>query len=152
MFFAATKQQCSSAADEGGCTHAGAEQKPILDATRSLSPPQARSFYVASLVAGLRNDVTDEVLSMRQRWRLADIRLEEYSFVVLSRIIGQLEDQVGTLRARRVQGPVPPTWDWAQGCELLMAHGNYQQGAHVVIPAAAACATVLALCLAPVST
>lgn len=54
---------------------------------------QARSFYVASLVAGLRNDVTDEVLSMRQRWRLADIRLEEYSFVVLSRIIGQLEEQ-----------------------------------------------------------
>ncbi|KAG2437888.1 hypothetical protein HXX76_005505 [Chlamydomonas incerta] len=54
---------------------------------------QARSFYSAGLVAGLRNDVTDEVLSMRQRWRLADIRLEEYAFVVLSRIIGQLEEQ-----------------------------------------------------------
>ncbi|GLC50621.1 2,3-dihydroxyphenylpropionate/2, 3-dihydroxicinnamic acid 1,2-dioxygenase [Pleodorina starrii] len=53
---------------------------------------QARSFYAAGLVAGLRNDVTDEILSMRQRWRLADIRLEEYSFVVLSRIIGLLEE------------------------------------------------------------
>ncbi|EFJ49323.1 hypothetical protein VOLCADRAFT_90138 [Volvox carteri f. nagariensis] len=53
----------------------------------------ARSFYAAGLVAGLRNDVTDEILSMRQRWRLADIRLEEYSFVVLSRLIGLLEEQ-----------------------------------------------------------
>ncbi|KXZ48402.1 hypothetical protein GPECTOR_28g809 [Gonium pectorale] len=54
---------------------------------------QARSFYVAGLVAGLRNDVTDEVLSMRQRWRLAELRLEEYAFVVLSRIIASLEEQ-----------------------------------------------------------
>ncbi|KAG2494284.1 hypothetical protein HYH03_007637 [Edaphochlamys debaryana] len=53
---------------------------------------QARSFYAHGLVAGLRNDVTDEMLSMRQRWRLADIRLEEYAFVVLSRIIGTLEE------------------------------------------------------------
>ncbi len=45
-------------------------------------------------MAGLRNDVTDEVLAMRQRWRLSDIRLEEYSFVVLSRIIGTMEEQV----------------------------------------------------------
>ncbi|PNH06514.1 Phosphoglucan, water dikinase, chloroplastic [Tetrabaena socialis] len=56
---------------------------------------QARSFYAAGLVAGLRNDVTDEVLSMRQRWRLADIRLEEYCFVVLSRMIGVMEAQSG---------------------------------------------------------
>ena len=63
-------------------------------ATPHRAAPQARSFYSAGLVAGLRNDVTDEVLAMRQRWRLADIRLEEYAFVVLSRIIGQLEEQV----------------------------------------------------------
>jgi hypothetical protein len=37
---------------------------------------------------------------MRQRWRLAELRLEEYCFVVLSRIIGLLEEQVG----RRARG------------------------------------------------
>ncbi len=44
--------------------------------------------------AGLRNDVTDDVLAMRQRWRLCDIRLEEYNFVVLSRLINAVEKAV----------------------------------------------------------
>ncbi|GLI64789.1 hypothetical protein VaNZ11_008194 [Volvox africanus] len=74
------------------------------------SATQARSFYAAGLVAGLRNDVTDEILSMRQRWRLADIRLEEYSFVVLSRIIGLLEEQGAAAklpRASNLQWALP---------------------------------------------
>ncbi|GIL64105.1 hypothetical protein Vafri_18076 [Volvox africanus] len=74
------------------------------------SATQARSFYAAGLVAGLRNDVTDEILSMRQRWRLADIRLEEYSFVVLSRIIGLLEEQGAAAklpRANNLQWALP---------------------------------------------
>ena len=56
---------------------------------------QARTFYVAGLSAGLRNDTSDEMLEMRQKWRLADVRLEEYCFVVLSRVINSLEEQVG---------------------------------------------------------
>ncbi|GIL76478.1 hypothetical protein Vretimale_6018 [Volvox reticuliferus] len=74
------------------------------------SATQARSFYAAGLVAGLRNDVTDEILSMRQRWRLADIRLEEYSFVVLSRITGLLEEQGAATklpRASNLQWALP---------------------------------------------
>ena len=55
---------------------------------------QARTFYVAGLSAGLRNDTSDEMLEMRQKWRLADVRLEEYCFVVLSRVINSLEEQV----------------------------------------------------------
>lgn len=106
---------------------------------------QLRSYYAAGLSGGLRNDVTDETLSMRQvgcsacclahnaaqlchassrgivhrlpmnmawrlcgsctlcilflhlqRWRLAELRLEEYAFVVLARLIGMFEDQVWT--------------------------------------------------------
>ncbi|KAG2449840.1 hypothetical protein HYH02_005363 [Chlamydomonas schloesseri] len=79
----------------GGGNGNGASGGAKLDDLMALltATTQARSFYSAGLVAGLRNDVTDEVLAMRQRWRLADIRLEEYAFVVLSRIIGQLEEQ-----------------------------------------------------------
>lgn len=50
---------------------------------------------MAGLSAGLRNDTSDEMLEMRQKWRLADVRLEEYCFVVLSRVINSLEEQVG---------------------------------------------------------
>ena len=67
--------------------------------------PQARTFYVAGLSGGLRNDTNDEMLEMRQRWRLADVRLEEYCFVVLSRVINGLEEQVwagGTGGSRQV--------------------------------------------------
>lgn len=75
------------------CTHAHARAHTLCVSARVQSP-QARSFYVSGLVAGLRNDVTDEILSLRQRWRLADIRIEEYCFVLLSRVIGTLEEQV----------------------------------------------------------
>ena len=57
-------------------------------------PPQVRTFYVAGLAGGLRNDTHDEMLERRQRWRLADVRLEEYCFVVLSRVINAIEEQV----------------------------------------------------------
>ncbi len=56
--------------------------------------PQARGHFVSGLSAGLRNDVGDDVLAMRQRWRLAEIRLEDYMFVLLARVIGQLERAV----------------------------------------------------------
>lgn len=56
---------------------------------------QVRSFYVQGLSAGLRNDVTDVILNMRQRWRLSEIRLEEFNFVVLSRLINALEELGG---------------------------------------------------------
>ena len=55
---------------------------------------QARTFFVSRLSAGLRTDTNDDMLEMRQRWRLADVRLEEYCFVVLSRVINALEEQV----------------------------------------------------------
>lgn len=43
---------------------------------------------------GLRNDAPDEAIAMRQKFRLCEIRLEEYCFVVLSRFLNILEQQV----------------------------------------------------------
>ena len=60
-----------------------------------------------------------------QRWRLAELRLEEYAFVVLARLIGMFEDQVRAalcvrqrcangLRALRMNSPAKqlsaPQW------------------------------------------
>ena len=45
-------------------------------------------------VAGLRNDAPDTAIAMRQRWRLCEIRAEEYGFVLLSRFINNLSAQV----------------------------------------------------------
>uniref|UniRef100_A0A7R9VQR9 CBM20 domain-containing protein n=2 Tax=Chlamydomonas euryale TaxID=1486919 RepID=A0A7R9VQR9_9CHLO len=56
---------------------------------------QARTHYASGLQAGLRNDVNDDVLETRQRWRLSEVRLEEYTFVVLSRVVNVLEQQGG---------------------------------------------------------
>ena len=43
---------------------------------------------------GLRNDAPDANIAMRQRWRLCDIRAEEVAFVLLSRFLNLLEEQV----------------------------------------------------------
>jgi hypothetical protein len=85
---------------------------------------QARTFYVSQLSGGLRNDTTDDLLENRQRWRLADVRLEEYCFVVLSRLVNALEEQVGQqlirhslIRIVSMQGAGPPQIPWKR--ELL---------------------------------
>lgn len=47
--------------------------------------------------SGVRNDVSDDSLAMRQRWRLAEIRCEDYAFVLLSRFLNLLDDRVWML-------------------------------------------------------
>lgn len=44
--------------------------------------------------SGLRNDAPDAALAMRQRWRLAEVKCEDYAFVLLSRCINKLEEEV----------------------------------------------------------
>ena len=52
---------------------------------------QVRSLIVAGLASGLRNDAPDSALIMRQRWRLADLRCEDYAFVLASRAANAVE-------------------------------------------------------------
>ncbi|KAJ9515551.1 hypothetical protein QJQ45_021630, partial [Haematococcus lacustris] len=96
-------------------TQAGAKAEPPLP-THSPQPPLlARAHFAAGLSAGLRNDVGDDVLAMRQRWRLTEIRLEEYMFVLLSRIIAQLEAAGGAgMLARANAGGA-----WKVACAAL---------------------------------
>eukprot|EP00210_Caulerpa_lentillifera_P008291 g7912.t1 len=50
-----------------------------------------RALLLSKLSSGVRNDAPDEALVMRQSFRLAEIRSEEYAFVLLSRYINLLE-------------------------------------------------------------
>lgn len=55
-----------------------------------------RAALLAGLASGLRNDAPDNAIVARQTWRMAEIGLEQYAFVLLSRVIGTLEEEGGT--------------------------------------------------------
>ena len=44
--------------------------------------------------SGLRNDASEASIAMRQKFRLSEIRAEDYAFVLVSRILNILEGQV----------------------------------------------------------
>ncbi|KAK9082642.1 hypothetical protein Scep_029113 [Stephania cephalantha] len=55
-----------------------------------------RAVLVKGLESGLRNDAPDTAIAMRQKWRLCEIGLEDYSFVLLSRFLNALEVMGGS--------------------------------------------------------
>eukprot|EP00262_Sarcandra_glabra_P011298 TRINITY_DN2713_c0_g1_i2.p1 TRINITY_DN2713_c0_g1~~TRINITY_DN2713_c0_g1_i2.p1 ORF type:complete len:1245 (-),score=236.50 TRINITY_DN2713_c0_g1_i2:241-3843(-) len=55
-----------------------------------------RAAIVKGLESGLRNDAPDAAIAMRQKWRLCEIGLEDYSFVLLSRFLNSLEAMGGS--------------------------------------------------------
>jgi phosphoglucan, water dikinase len=52
---------------------------------------QVRALLVDGLSSGLRNDAADDALAMRQRWRLAELRCEDFAFVLTSRFLNLLD-------------------------------------------------------------
>ncbi|GBG79977.1 hypothetical protein CBR_g30239 [Chara braunii] len=54
-----------------------------------------RAVLLKGLESGLRNDAPDEAVAMRQKWRLSEIGLEDYAFVLLSRFLNALNDAGG---------------------------------------------------------
>lgn len=69
------------------------DDNAIMDALHGTA--SVRALLTAGLSSGLRNDAPDGALSMRQKWRLAEIRAEDYAFVLLSRFINSLEERGG---------------------------------------------------------
>ncbi|RVW82078.1 Phosphoglucan, water dikinase, chloroplastic [Vitis vinifera] len=61
----------------------------LLKTAQSLNA--LREVIVKGLESGLRNDAPDAAIAMRQKWRLCEIGLEDYSFVLLSRFLNALE-------------------------------------------------------------
>lgn len=65
----------------------------LIKTIRSLNA--LREIIVKGLESGLRNDAPDAAIAMRQKWRLCEIGLEDYSFVLLSRLLNVLENVGG---------------------------------------------------------
>lgn len=84
--FLAAKKVLDAAGDD-------ADDNAIMDALHGAT--SIRAMLASGLSSGLRNDAPDRALSMRQRWRLAEIRAEDYVFMLLSRFINTIEKQVG---------------------------------------------------------
>ncbi|KAJ3671942.1 hypothetical protein LUZ60_008021 [Juncus effusus] len=70
----------------------GVEQ--LMKTLKSLS--DLRSVIIKGLESGLRNDASDSAIAMRQKWRLSEIGLEDYSFVLLSRFLNEIESKGGS--------------------------------------------------------
>ncbi|CAO2041269.1 unnamed protein product [Urochloa humidicola] len=87
----------------------------LLKTLQSLS--SLRSFLMKGLESGLRNDAPDTAIAMRQKWRLCEIGLEDYSFVLLSRYINALEALGGS--ASLAQGLVRDTSVWDDALDAL---------------------------------
>ncbi|WOL14413.1 phosphoglucan, water dikinase, chloroplastic [Canna indica] len=67
----------------------------LMETLKSLT--NVRSLILKGLESGLRNDASDAAIAMRQKWRLCEIGLEDYSFVLLSRFVNSLEEMGGSL-------------------------------------------------------
>ncbi|CAI0453123.1 unnamed protein product [Linum tenue] len=65
----------------------------LIETMQSLNG--LRDMIGKGLESGLRNDASDAAIAMRQKWRLCEIGLEDYSFVLLSRFINELESKGG---------------------------------------------------------
>lgn len=71
------------------------DDNTVMDCMHAVTT--VRALLSSGLSAGLRNDAPDRALVMRQKWRLSEIRAEDYVFMLLSRFINNLEDKVGFL-------------------------------------------------------
>ncbi|KAL8172262.1 hypothetical protein V2J09_024066 [Rumex salicifolius] len=92
--------------DERGCSALASflEHKNISDSsntskkegldqlTRTIHALNAlRETLVKGLENGMGNDAPDDSIAIRQKWRLCEIGLEDYCFVLLSRFLNELE-------------------------------------------------------------
>ncbi|XBI76603.1 hypothetical protein VPH35_069819 [Triticum aestivum] len=81
----------------------------VMKTLQSLS--SLRSVLMKGLESGLRNDATDAGIAMRQKWRLCEIGLEDYSFVLLSRYINGLEASGGSASLAQCVAGNTSVWD-----------------------------------------
>ena len=71
---------------------AAPSESQLIDALHALTT--VRAILADGLASGQRNDAPESAIAMRQRWRLAELRAEDYAFVLLSRLITMVADQV----------------------------------------------------------
>ncbi|KAK4266563.1 hypothetical protein QN277_027460 [Acacia crassicarpa] len=82
-----------------------------------------REIIVKGLESGLRNDAPDTAIAMRQKWRLCEIGLEDYSFILLSRFLNVLDVMGGAhWLAANVQSKNVNAWNDPLGALIIGVH------------------------------
>lgn len=92
-----------------------------------------RAALVKGLESGLRNDASDTAIAMRQKWRLCEIGLEDYLFVLLSRFSNTLDAMGGSVMlASEAQSKNVNCWNHPLGAVVLgirhLGLSGWQQG------------------------
>ncbi|KAI3460627.1 hypothetical protein Pfo_017290 [Paulownia fortunei] len=82
-----------------------------------------RQEIAKGLKSGLRNDAPDAAIAMRQKWRLCEVGLEDYAFVLLSRFLNALEAVGGAhWLAENVEQKNVSSWSDALGALVISIH------------------------------
>lgn len=119
--------------DETGeiTSDAGRGAEDIITTMHALT--SLRAVLIKGLRSGLRNDASDQAIAMRQKWRLCEIGLEDYAFVLLSRFINTLETMgVGETLVNEAQSTNVSMWNQPLGAVVLgirqLGLSGWQQG------------------------
>ncbi|XP_048629319.1 phosphoglucan, water dikinase, chloroplastic-like [Brassica napus] len=84
---------------------ASGESSNVLELIKTMhSLASLRETIVKELNSGLRNDAPDAAIAMRQKWRLCEIGLEDYFFVLLSRFLNAVETMGGAVKLAKDVG------------------------------------------------
>ncbi|KAH0940079.1 hypothetical protein HID58_007540 [Brassica napus] len=85
---------------------ASGESGNVLELIKTMhSLASLRETIVKELNSGLRNDAPDAAIAMRQKWRLCEIGLEDYFFVLLSsRFLNAVETMGGAVKLAKDVG------------------------------------------------
>ncbi|KAG6582037.1 Phosphoglucan, water dikinase, chloroplastic, partial [Cucurbita argyrosperma subsp. sororia] len=98
------------AADELGSSFQNQGTDLVLKTIQSLNA--LREILIRGLESGLRNDASDTAIAMRQKWRLCEIGLEDYLFVLLSRFINVMEaTRGGDMLVENVKSKNVSSWN-----------------------------------------
>ncbi|XP_024534041.1 phosphoglucan, water dikinase, chloroplastic isoform X1 [Selaginella moellendorffii] len=79
-----------------------------------------RAVLLKGLESGLRNDASDDAIAMRQKWRLSEIGLEDYFFVLLSRFLNAMDSSGGAKSlSEEIQSKSTSKWKQPLGGVVL---------------------------------
>ncbi|KAJ6873727.1 phosphoglucan [Populus alba x Populus x berolinensis] len=100
------------------------KSRTIFELIKTMQSLNAlRDIIVKGLESGTGNDASDAAIAKRQKWRLCEIGLEDYSFVLLSRFLNALEAMGGAKwLADNVESKNISSWSDPLGALIVGVH------------------------------
>ncbi|KAF9669487.1 hypothetical protein SADUNF_Sadunf14G0112600 [Salix dunnii] len=100
------------------------ESRTVFQLIKTMQSLNAlRDIIVKGLESGIGNDASDAAIAMCQKWRLCEIGLEDFSFVLLSRFVNALEAMGGAKwLAGNVESKNISSWSDPLGALIVGVH------------------------------